>query len=80
MEISNPLILLSAADQRVAPLTSINRQRDNAYRPDLARTLNNLASLYRDIATQQLQGPRRWPLGGKRYASPGARSALSSPA
>jgi hypothetical protein len=30
MEISKPLIFLSAADERVAPLTSKNRQRDNA--------------------------------------------------
>jgi hypothetical protein len=30
MEISKPLIFLSAADERVPPLTSKNRQRDNA--------------------------------------------------
>src|SRR5271165_2400291 len=30
MENSKPLIFLSAADERVAPLTSKNRQRDNA--------------------------------------------------
>ncbi len=29
MENSKPLIFLSAADELVAPLTSINRQRDN---------------------------------------------------
>ena len=33
MENSKPLIFLSAADERVAPLTSKNRQRDNAKPP-----------------------------------------------
>ena len=40
MEISKPLIFLSAADERVPPLTSKNRQRDNAFTlDDLARKL-----------------------------------------
>ena len=40
MEISKPLIFLSAADERFPPLTSKNRQRDNAFTlDDLARKL-----------------------------------------